>query len=117
MDVTLDVTSLHHRRAVNRWERTSVGDLLERVTWSEPDKIAISGRPGAYADEAHRTLTYRQADQLANRVANGFRGLGLRPGDVVLLFCENSVEGYLTKIGLAKAGLVCAPVNPAPSPG
>ena len=114
--MTLDVTSLHHRRAVNRWERTSVGDLLERVTWSEPDKVAISGRPGAYADEAHRSLTYRRADELANRVANGFGGLGLRRGDVVLLFCENSVEGFLTKIGLAKAGVVCAPVNPMMAP-
>ena len=56
---------LHHRRAVNRWERTSVGDLLERVTWSDPDRVAVSGRPGAYADEAFRTLTYRQADELA----------------------------------------------------
>jgi acyl-CoA synthetase (AMP-forming)/AMP-acid ligase II len=114
--VTLDVTSLHHRRAVNRWERTSVGDLLERVTWSDPDKVAISGRPGAYADEAHRSLTYRQADQLANRIANGFGGLGLQRGDVVMLFCENSVEGYLTKIGLAKAGLVAAPINPMMAP-
>jgi acyl-CoA synthetase (AMP-forming)/AMP-acid ligase II len=114
--VTLDVTSLHHRRAVNRWERTSVGDLLERVTWSDPDKVAISGRPGAYADEVHRSLTYRQADELANRIANGFLGLGLQRGDVVMLFCENSVEGYLTKIGLAKAGLVCAPINPMMAP-
>ena len=47
----LDVTSLHHRRAAQRWERTSVGDLIERVTWSLPDKEAIVGRPGAYADE------------------------------------------------------------------
>jgi acyl-CoA synthetase (AMP-forming)/AMP-acid ligase II len=114
--VTLDVTSLHHRRAVNRWERTSVGDLLERVTWSDPDKVAIAGRPGAYADEAHRNLTYRQADQLANRIANGFLGLGLQRGDVVMLFCENSVEAYLTKIGLAKAGLVAAPLNPMMAP-
>src|ERR1700745_4442596 len=37
----LDVTSLHHRRAVHRWERMSVGDLIERVTWSRPDKLAI----------------------------------------------------------------------------
>ena len=29
-----------------------------------------------------------------------------------MLFCENSVEAYLTKIGIAKAGLVAAPLNP-----
>jgi len=34
MEPSFDVTSLYNRRAVNRWERTSVGDLTERVTWS-----------------------------------------------------------------------------------
>jgi hypothetical protein len=30
----LDVTTLRGRRAVQRWERTSVGDVFERLTWS-----------------------------------------------------------------------------------
>jgi acyl-CoA synthetase (AMP-forming)/AMP-acid ligase II len=114
--VDLDVTSLHHRRSVHRWERMSVGDLIERVTWSRPDKLAIVGRPGAYADEQLRALTYRQADQLANQVANALLAGGLERGDVVLLFCENSVEAYLAKIGIAKAGLVAAPLNPMMAP-
>ncbi len=112
----LDVTSLHHRRATRRWERMSVGDLIERVTWSRPDKPAIVGRPGAYADERFATLTYRQADQAANQVAHALLAHGLQRGDVVLLFCENSVEAYLTKIGVAKAGLVAAPLNPMMAP-
>jgi acyl-CoA synthetase (AMP-forming)/AMP-acid ligase II len=114
--VDLDVTSLHHRRAVHRWERMSVGDLIERVTWSRPDKAAIVGRPGAYADERFATLTYRQADQAANQVAHALLVRGLQRGDVVLLFCENSVEAYLAKIGIAKAGLVAAPLNPMMAP-
>src|SRR5580704_11268298 len=68
--VELDVTSLHHRRAVHRWERMSVGDLLERMTWSRPDKVAIAGRPGAYADERYASVTYLEADELANQVGN-----------------------------------------------
>ena len=112
----LDVTSLHHRRAVHRWERMSVGDLIERVTWSRPDKLAIVGRPGAYADERFAALTYRQADQVANQVAHALLARGLTQGDVVLLFCENSVEAYLAKIGVAKAGLVAAPLNPLMAP-
>jgi len=114
--VDLDVTSLHHRRAVHRWERMSVGDLIERVTWSRPDKLAIVGRPGAYADERFAALTYRQADQVANQVAHALLARGLTQGDVVLLFCENSVEAYLAKIGIAKAGLVAAPLNPLMAP-
>jgi acyl-CoA synthetase (AMP-forming)/AMP-acid ligase II len=114
--VDLDVTSLHHRRATRRWERMSVGDLIERVTWSRPDKLAIVGRPGAYADEAFQALTYRQAEQAANQVAHALLARGLERGDVVLLFCENSVEAYLAKIGIAKAGLVAAPLNPMMAP-
>src|SRR6201996_2821019 len=114
--VDLDVTSLHHRRAVHRWERMSVGDLLERVTWSRPDKVAITGRPGAYSAARFAALTYREADQAANQVAHGLLARGLERGDVVLLFCENSVEAYLTKLGIAKAGLVAAPLNPMMAP-
>src|SRR5579862_4206713 len=114
--MAFDVTSLHARRAVNRWERVSVGDVLERLTWSYPDKEAIVGRPGAYAHPENARLTYRQADELAARVANGLLARGLRRGDRVLLCCENSVEAYLAKLGAAKAGLVCAPLNPSLAP-
>ncbi|MGD0698360.1 MAG: AMP-binding protein [Trebonia sp.] len=116
MEATFDVTSLYNRRAVNRWERTSVGDLLERVTWSFPDKEAMVGADGAFADPRLGRLTYRQADQLANQVADGLLARGLRRGDIVMLFCENSVEGILLKLGAAKAGLVCAPINPMMAP-
>jgi acyl-CoA synthetase (AMP-forming)/AMP-acid ligase II len=109
---TFDVTTLRGRRAVARWERTSVGDVFERLTWSYPDKTAIVGRPGAYADERFRSLTYREADRLANQVADALAGAGLQPGDRVLLFCENSVEAFVTKIGIAKAGMVVMPLNP-----
>ncbi len=78
------------------------------MTWSFPDQEALVGREGAYADPAFRRLTYQEADQLAYQTAHAL----LARGDVVMLFCENSIEGYLVKIGAAKAGLVCAPINP-----
>lgn len=59
----LDVTSLHHRRAVHRWERMSVGDLLARMTWSRPDKVAVSGMPGAYAEDRYASQTYLETDE------------------------------------------------------
>ncbi|NMO00596.1 AMP-binding protein [Gordonia sp. TBRC 11910] len=111
-----DVHSLYNRRADNRWDRTAVGDLLERVTWSTPDKLALIGVVGAYAHPQHQRLTYRQADEIANRFANGLRAHGLTRGDVVMLFCDNSVEAILAKIAIAKAGLVAAPVNTMMAP-
>jgi acyl-CoA synthetase (AMP-forming)/AMP-acid ligase II len=112
----MDVTNLHGRRAVARWERTSVGDLFERLTWSYPEKDAIVAWEGAYAHPQHQRVSYRQADELANRIANALLARGLQRGDRVLLFCENSVEAYLTKFGIAKAGLTCVPVNPMLAP-
>src|SRR3954451_16412353 len=113
---TFDVTSLRGRRADQRWNRTSVGDLLERLTWSRPDPEAIVGAPGAYFDPAFARVTYRQGDAAANRVANALLAAGLEPADRVLLYCDNSVEALLTMIGIAKAGMVAVPVNPLMAP-
>jgi acyl-CoA synthetase (AMP-forming)/AMP-acid ligase II len=112
----IDVVNLRGRRAVNRYERTSVGDVLERLTWSQPDEVAILGWPGAFADERFASLTYREADDLANQVAHALAARGFEPGDRVLLLCENSVEAYLTKLGVAKAGMVAMPLNPNLAP-
>ncbi len=107
-----DVVTLRGRRAVHRFERTSVGDVFERLTWSYPDQVAITGWAGAYGDDAFARVTYRQADETANRFAHALAAAGLEPGDRVLLFCENSVEAYLAKVGVAKAGMVAVPLNP-----
>src|SRR3954468_6087015 len=88
---TIDVTTLRGRRAVHRWERTSVGDVFERLTWSYPDQVAVSGWAGAYGDDRFAALPYRQADEAANQLAHALAAAGLQPGDRVLLFCENSV--------------------------
>ncbi len=114
--MAIDVVNLHGRRAVNRWDRVSVGDTLERLIWSYPDKEAIVGWAGAFGEDQFERLTYRQADELANRVANGLLAEGMSAGDRVLLFCENSVEAYLAKIAIAKAGLVAVPLNPSLAP-
>jgi acyl-CoA synthetase (AMP-forming)/AMP-acid ligase II len=109
----IEVVSLHHRRAAHRWDRTAVGDMIERMTWSFPDRLAFIGAEGAYSDPAFARVSYREADRLANRIAQGLLARGLTQGDVVALVCENSVEAFLFKLGVAKAGLVVAPLNPS----
>ncbi|WP_228430799.1 class I adenylate-forming enzyme family protein [Baekduia soli] len=107
----MDVTSLYGRRATQRWERMSVGDLFERVTWSYPDKEAIVAWEGAFAHPENQRLTYRQADELANRVAHGLLERGLQRGDRVIMFCDNTTEAYVFKFGVAKAGMTVVPLN------
>ena len=69
--------------------------------------------PGAFVDPAYERMTYRQADEAANRFANGLLARGLRRGDRVLLVCENTIEAYVAKIAIGKAGMVVVPVNPS----
>ncbi|OZC29431.1 class I adenylate-forming enzyme family protein [Gordonia polyisoprenivorans] len=108
----IDVHSLRQRRADQRWNRMVVGDMFERVTWSSPDKIALTGWVGAYSDERFARLSYRQVDEAANQVAHALIDEGLVETDRVLLYCENSIEAIVTLFGIAKAGLVAVPVNP-----
>jgi acyl-CoA synthetase (AMP-forming)/AMP-acid ligase II len=111
MPEDFDVESLRGRRADRRWNRMSVGDILERVTWSTPDKTALIGWKGAYGDARFARMTYRQADEAANQVAHALLAEGLSPGDRVLLYCDNSVEAIVLFFGIAKAGMVAVPVN------
>jgi len=111
--VAIDVDSLYNRRADDRWNRTSVGDVLERLTYSRPAQVAITGWAGAFGDATYERLTYREAATVVEQVANGLLATGLARGDRVLLVCENSVEAYLTKLGAARAGLVSVPLNPS----
>jgi acyl-CoA synthetase (AMP-forming)/AMP-acid ligase II len=112
----IDVETLRGRRAVHRWERTSIGDVFERLTWSRPDQVAIASADGAHGEDRFATVTYRQADEAANQLAHALAAAGRAPGDRVLLFCENTVEAFLAKIGIAKAGMVAVPLNPGLAP-
>jgi len=107
-----DVETLRGRRADQRWNRMSVGDMLERVTWSRPDRTALVGWDGAFSHPRFERMTYREADEAANQVAHALLDERLSPGDRVLLYCDNSVEAILLFFGIAKAGMVAVPVNP-----
>lgn len=106
-----DVETLRGRRADQRWNRMSVGDILERVTWATPDKVALVGWEGAFSDPRFERMTYAEADRAANQVAHALMGAGREPGDRIMLYCDNSVEAIILMFGIAKAGMVAVPVN------
>lgn len=109
--MSFDVHSLYNRKRNHRWDRVSVGDMLERVSLGNPNQEAIVAWKGAFAYPEFERVSYYEADNLANRFANALLDAGLNRGDRVFFFCDNSVEAYLAKIGVAKAGMVNVPVN------
>ena len=109
--MTMDVENFTGRRNDERWNRLSVGDIIERMTWNEPEKLALIATPDAVVDPAYTRVSYIQANTITNRVANGLLSLGLAPSSRIAMLCNNSNEAWLCKIGVAKAGLVAAPIN------
>jgi acyl-CoA synthetase (AMP-forming)/AMP-acid ligase II len=69
----------------------------------QPDKPA--------ARDSHRSLTYRQWHERANRLANALIGLGLRKGDRVAILAYNCIEWMEIYLALGKAGLIAVPIN------
>src|SRR5262245_8512986 len=68
-----------------------------------PDKLA--------ARDSHRSLTYRQWEERANRLANALLGLGLCKGDRVAILAYNCIEWVEIYVALGKAGLIAVPIN------
>ena len=80
-------------------------------------RSAISGRAGRVRRGAFAARHLpRRPTRPPTRSPTRSPPRGLEPGDRVLLFCENSVEAYLAKIGIAKAGMVAMPLNPNLAP-
>lgn len=107
-----DVTTLRGRRADSRLHRTSMGDIFERMRWSEPDRVVLAGHQGAAEEPGGEEVTVAEADDRATQFANALLGSGVEPGRILVMICDNSLEAVLAKIGAAKAGVTIAPLNP-----
>ena len=81
-----------------------VRDFLERSADHLPEKIAL------VCDG--KRLTYREVDQLADRVAHALIDLGVKRGDRVAIFLQNSLETVAGIFGILKAGGTFVVINP-----
>ena len=82
-----------------------VEEFLEHSAKRFPDKTAL-------VCEEQR-LTYSQIEEQCNRLAHGLIATGVKRGDRVALFLDNSVESVLSIFAVLKAGAVFTVVNPA----
>ncbi len=85
------------------YKHTLVKDFLERSAERVPGKVALV--------HERRRLTYGELESLANRLASGLRELGVRHGDRVAVFMDNSVEAVISLFGALKAGAAFLMVN------
>jgi len=79
------------------------GQILSTHARLQPDRIG--------ARDLERTMTFREWNQRACRLANALLGLGLVKGDRVAVLAYNCVEWTEIYAATAKAGLIAVPIN------
>jgi pristinamycin I synthase-2 len=82
----------------------SFTDLFEERVRLAPDAEAVF-------DDA-TSLTYRQLDERADRLANALAGLGVRRGEVVAFALPRTVDLAVAVLGVLKAGAAYLPIDP-----
>ena len=81
-----------------------VQEFLERSADRLPDKVALVCRG--------KRLTYAEIEAEANRMAHALSAHGIRRGDRVALYLNNSVELVVSLFAALKAGAVFVVINP-----
>ncbi len=82
--------------------------FLESAAKKYPDKACTIFQGAA--------ITYKQMDQLSNRLAAGFASLGVKKGDRVGIFIPNTPQFVMVYFGLQKLGAVVVATNPLYTP-
>jgi len=81
----------------------NVGTLFTKSARTYPERLAI-----VYGDYE---LTYRQANERINKLANGLVGLGIKKGENVAILLHNCPEFIETLFACFKAGIGTVPIN------
>lgn len=103
MTKTMDVLdSLAFARA-NR--RRLLGEALAKNAVNFPDKTAL------HDIESGRTLSYREMNRRANRIAQALRAAGLDAGERICILGRNYPDTLVLYYAIAKIGAVAVPLN------
>ena len=82
---------------------TRLDDLLRAGLEAAPDEVAIVS--------AVRRKTWRELEDAAARVAQGYLDLGLRPGDRIASLMPNRIDLIVHYLACFRASLVATPLN------
>ena len=81
----------------------TLGEIVAAQARIAPDRIGTR--------DLVRSMSFRQWNERACRLANGLLGLGLAKGDRIAVLAYNCVEWSEIYVAAAKAGLVAVPIN------
>lgn len=85
-------------RAAGYWTGRPLDSVLRDAACAWPERVAAIDSGASY--------TYGELDELADRAATGFCGMGIAPGQRVLLQLPNSCGFAIALFGLLRAGVI-----------
>lgn len=81
----------------------TIAEILPHAARKHGDRLALI--------VGNARFSFRDLNDMSNRVANGLADGGVKPGDRVTLFGANSWEWLVSYYGIAKTGAVINPIN------
>lgn len=90
------------------YPRIASYELLEETAKKYPDKVCTIFKGGK--------ITYREMDEITDRLAAGLHSLGVRKGDRVGLFIPNTPQFVMAFYAILKLGAVVVATNPLYTP-
>jgi non-ribosomal peptide synthetase component F len=84
---------------------TSIPERFEKIVGRFPDRLAVKMR--------NRTLTYRELNHAANRVAHAILAQRGETQEPIALLMEHDVPLIAAIVGVVKAGKICVVLDPS----
>lgn len=92
--------------------KKTIQGLFKEQVERTPDNIAVSCFSELNSNIKYESITYREFDERADRLAGALRDRGVRAGIVVGLMIERSIEMTIGIMAILKAGGAYLPLDP-----
>jgi crotonobetaine/carnitine-CoA ligase len=99
---------LNHPSPHGRWHTGDQDTLVAAL-----DRAAAAWPDRQWIDFLGQTYTFKDIDHAATRLAHVLMALGVKPGETVISFLDNSVDAIVLWFAINKAGAVTVPINTA----
>ncbi|OBJ66758.1 non-ribosomal peptide synthetase, partial [Mycobacterium colombiense] len=114
--LSIDLLDGGEHDRLDEWGNRAVLTKPVKAPLSIPEMFAIqvAKAPQSVAlTFGDRSLTYRELDQAANRLAHLLAEQGARPGECVALLFSRSAEAIISILAVLKTGAAYLPIDPA----